>query len=144
MYKNIFVFLIICTLALAGLIACNSSSASSQSPVPPLSPTTGGVTYGSMAQQGQQVFMTNCTGCHGAHGEGITAPAIIGAGANLGKYNTAAALFSFVSTAMPLNAPGSLSRQDYLNVLCYLLVQNNYAFPTTKFNEADLNGIQLK
>jgi hypothetical protein len=69
---------------------------------------------------------------------------IIGANAALGKYNTGKGLLDFVSAVMPQNAPGSLSHQDYLNVLCYLLVQNNYAFPAAAFDESALAGIQLK
>ena len=97
-----------------------------------------------MAQSGQAVFTSNCAKCHGANGQGITGPALIGADASLDKYNTAQGVLDFVSTAMPLNAPGSLSHQDYLDILCYLLVQNNFAYPTTAFDESTLPSLQLK
>jgi len=45
---------------------------------------------------------------------------------------------------MPLEAPGSLSHQDYLDLLCYLLVQNNYVSADTIFNESELSNITLK
>ena len=136
-------------LSLIILISACSSTAtttsSSPTSMPPLSSTTAsGPTYGSLAQQGQSVYTGNCAGCHGASGQGVTAPAVIGASAALGKYNTAKGLLGFISAAMPLSSPGSLSHQDYLNVLCYLLVQNNYAFPTTSFDENALVNILLK
>jgi alcohol dehydrogenase (cytochrome c) len=123
----------------------STTATSPPASMPPLSSTpASGPTYGSLSQQGQVVYSNNCAGCHGANGQGITAPAIIGASANLGKYNTGKGLLDFISAAMPLSSPGSLSHQDYLNVLSYLLVQNNYAFPATAFNESALANIQLK
>ena len=93
---------------------------------------------------GQAVFSSSRARCHGANGQGVTGPAVIGPNANLVKYSTAKGLLDFISTAMPLNAPASLPHPDYLNLLCYLLVQNNYASPTTPFSESGLSGIQLK
>jgi cytochrome c len=97
-----------------------------------------------MANIGASVFSSKCALCHGEHGQGVTAPAIIGTNASLGKYNTAQGLFNYISTAMPANSPGSLSRQDYLNVLSHLLVQNNKVTSSTSFKEGDLGSISLK
>ena len=130
--------LIICLIVLA-LIAVGGCGTSSDSPTP-----TGGPTFGSLSQLGQPVFMSKCAMCHGASGQGGTAPAVIGTGANLSKYSTGKALLDYISTAMPLNAPGSLSHQDYLNVLSYLLVQNKYATATAAFDENALGNLQLK
>jgi cytochrome c len=139
-------FLFICALlAIAGGCSAgstDSSPASKSAAASAASPA--GPTFGSMSQLGQIVFANRCTQCHGASGQGVTAPAIIGANASLGKYNTAKGLFDFISTAMPFNAPGSLSHQDYLNVLCFLLVENNYASPNSTFNENALAGVKLK
>jgi mono/diheme cytochrome c family protein len=106
--------------------------------------TPGGDTFGQMAGTGASVFTSKCASCHGDNGQGVTAPAIIGAGASLGKYNTAQGLLSYISAAMPANAPGSLSHQDYLNVLSHLLVKNNKVSSDTTFNESDLGNISLK
>lgn len=113
--------------------------------MPPLAPPTSsiGSTFGSMAESGNTVFTSRCAQCHGDSGQGIKAPAVIGSGASLGKYSTAKGLFDFISTAMPPTKPGSLSNQDYLNVLSYLLVQNSYAFPATAFDENALVDLKL-
>ncbi len=132
-------------VSLAGLGAlllvagCAASPSPSPSPTPPSSPT-----IGQFADAGKTVFAGRCAKCHGDQGQGISGPAIIGQYANLGKYNTAQSLLSFVDTTMPFDAPGSLSHQEYLQVLCYLLVQNNFASSSTTFNENGLASIQLK
>lgn len=65
--------------------------------------------------------------CHGARPppEGFQfpknfAPAIIGAN-TLTKYENAQALFDFVSTRMPFQAPASLQRDEYWQLVAFLL-----------------------
>jgi hypothetical protein len=53
-------------------------------------------------------------------------------------------LFDFVSTVMPANAPGSLSHQEYLDVMSYLLVQNNYVSADAALKESELSSLALK
>jgi mono/diheme cytochrome c family protein len=70
------------------------------------------------------------SGCHGArpYENGFTLPKTIPAviGPNtLTKFATARNVFDFMRTAMPFNAPGSLSQEQYLQLLAYLLEQNN-------------------
>lgn len=97
-----------------------------------------------LASAGQTVFAASCAKCHGAQGQGVTAPAVIGANARLDKYNTAQTLLSFISSSMPLNAPGSLSQQQYQQLLSFLLLRNNYAQASTPFDPNQLGNIQLK
>ena len=59
-------------------------------------------------------------------------PHLWGSGATLGTYkgntifnNNAQDMLTFVSTKMPLSAPGSLTHQQYIEVLSYILVQGN-------------------
>jgi polar amino acid transport system substrate-binding protein len=105
------------------------------------SPTS---TVGQFADAGNTVFANRCAKCHGANGQGVTAPAIIGTSASLQKYNTAQGLLNFIDTTMPFDAPGSLSHQEYLQVLCFLLVKNNFASGSVTFDENGLGSIQLK
>ncbi len=73
----------------------------------------------------------NCwsSGCHGTtpYRNGFilpaTVPALIGAGA-LDKFANAAALYGFISSAMPFQAPGTLSSQQYYQIIAFLLRQN--------------------
>ncbi|HEY8475243.1 MAG TPA: cytochrome c [Chloroflexota bacterium] len=74
---------------------------------------------------GEQVFARVCSGCHGQMGEGRRGPRLIGEGA-LQHHGDAGRLYNFVRQAMPFNAPGSLSDQEYLDVVAFLLERNGY------------------
>jgi mono/diheme cytochrome c family protein len=102
------------------------------------------VTFQSLAATGQSVYSSNCSTCHGNNGQGANAPALWGSGASLSKFKTATGLLGFISNTMPMNSPGSLSHQQYLDVLAYILTQDNQASPDTVFNESQLSGIALK
>ena len=112
--------------------------------VPALSPTAAISTAGGFATVGQTVFAARCQVCHGDQGQGRTAPAVIGVGANIARYNTAGGLYNFISTTMPMNAPGSLSAQDYLSVTSFILVQNNLVKAETPISQEQLDNIKLK
>lgn len=73
----------------------------------------------------------NCasSACHGSRPppEGFSfpknfAPAIVGAN-TLVKYENAQALFDFISTRMPFQSPGALTRDEYWQLVAYLLKQ---------------------
>src|SRR5665213_2772297 len=76
------------------------------------------------AEQGQQVFSQDCASCHGAQGQGASAPGIVGT-----PFLNKAKLLGWsvdnlrevVVSTMPRNNPGSLSPQQYADVLAYLL-----------------------
>ena len=110
---------------------------------PPASNTTV-LTWGQAAAAGQSVFAGNCAICHGSNGQGITGPAIIGPSEALVKYQTAQGLLQFISAAMPLSNPGSLSPQQYSDVLTYLLVQNQFVNSTAPFDANQIASIPLK
>jgi mono/diheme cytochrome c family protein len=80
------------------------------------------------AQTGQQQYSANCAACHGA---GLTgngeAPALVGgefisnwAGLTLGD------LFERIRTTMPQDNPGKLSRDQYAQILSFILKSNGY------------------
>jgi len=139
--------LLVCLVVIGTLVVAGCGGDGSPTTSTTTSPTTStpaGQTFGQLSAAGQTVFAAKCSPCHGAQGQGVTAPALWGANANLAKYNTAQGLLSFISVNMPFNAPGSLSHQDYLNVLAYLLIQNNDVTSSTAFSESGLGGITLK
>jgi cytochrome c len=118
------------------LVACSGG---------PASPTGGnGQTAGQMAGAGQTVFADKCSPCHGDRGQGVSSPSVIGSGANLGKFNTGKGLYDYVKSNMPFNAPGSLSDQEYLNVVAFLLVQDNYVSSDTQLDTGKLESVNLK
>jgi mono/diheme cytochrome c family protein len=69
---------------------------------------------------GSEVFAQSCALCHGANLQGLSAPALTGAGFALSHLN-AAQLRSVVTQTMPLTAPGSLKADDYAAVMAFLL-----------------------
>ena len=113
------------------------------SSVTPAAPAAEVSTAGQLADAGKTVYTESCAKCHGANGEGGGSPALTGAKANPGKYSTAQALFDFVSKQMPLGKPGSLSNQAYLQVIAFLLVQNQFVQPTAKLDANSLDSIKL-
>jgi hypothetical protein len=118
-----------------------SSTASSSSPT--ASPVTQN-TFGALAISGETIYTKYGARCHGESGQGRSGPVLIGSSAGLVKYNTAKGLLDYIVRTMPLGAPGSLSHQDYLDILCFLLIQNNYVSADTVFDEAQLSNITLK
>jgi cytochrome c len=135
---------IVSSLLFLGLaVTACGGSAGNPAAAPTLQPTPSGPTAGQLAATGKTVFETKCAKCHGENGQGVTAPPNIGPQAQLGKYNTAQGLYAYVSANMPQDAPGSLSPQEYLQVVSYLLVQNGYAKPETPIDPNNLQGIPL-
>ena len=95
-----------------------------------------------MANLGSGVFGI-CASCHGSQGGGGSGPALIGQG-SLSKYGNAGALLQYIGSAMPYNNPGSLTTTQYLQVLAYLLLQNNYISPSAIWDNSNLSSIMLK
>ena len=123
---------ITCILIL--LSACGSKA------TPSSTTQTSGANY---VQAGKTVFAARCAMCHGAQGQGGSGPALIGSNASLGKYNTGQGLFNFVSVNMPFNAPGTLSRDEYLQVTSFILTENNF-ISAGDFNPNLLANVSLK
>ncbi len=81
------------------------------------------------ADAGQTVFASQCAICHGDRLEGKVGPALAGEQfLSVSQYQelTAGFLYKTISRQMPKNAPGSLSKTQYLDVLAYILKVNGY------------------
>jgi mono/diheme cytochrome c family protein len=141
------------------VVACSASSPTpptatiphpTATSVPVASPTraeaasTAGTTAGDLASQGKTVFASNCAKCHGDQGQGVTAPALIGPNSDLVKYKTAKGVYDFASSNMPQDNPGSLSADQYLQVISYLMVQNGDVKPDAPMGIATLGSVTLK
>jgi mono/diheme cytochrome c family protein len=108
------------------------------------SPTSGdSSSFGQLAQLGQAVYAGECAACHGSSGQGSSAPALIGASSNLGTFQNANSLLSFISKTMPLTAPGSLSQEQYWELLSFLILQNDFVSAQTAFDPNALSQITL-
>jgi mono/diheme cytochrome c family protein len=87
-----------------------------------------GVFTDAQATRGAETFAVACTACHGSSLSGLgEAPALVGAmfvsdfnGLTLGE------LFDRIRTTMPLNDPGVLTREQYADILAFVLKSNGY------------------
>ena len=72
------------------------------------------------AERGEQRFKVSCSSCHtpSSFGDGTLAERWSG--------QTMAEVFEFVSNAMPENDPGGLKKEEYADVLAYILRINAY------------------
>ena len=88
------------------------------------------------AEQGRQIFEQKCVSCHGEQLQGKSAPPI-GGSDYLNKAKmlgwSAADLRQIVVTTMPRDNPGSLSPEQYAQVLAYLLAYDCYPAGQKKF-----------
>lgn len=73
---------------------------------------------------GSDVYAADCAECHGERGEGGTGPAVIDESRRIASYESTDRLYDYVSRTMPFDAPGSLSENQYWNVIAYLLGEN--------------------
>jgi mono/diheme cytochrome c family protein len=87
-----------------------------------------GVYTEAQAHRGEQTYGDYCEICHGPDlMGGEMAPPLIG-GPFQANWNEQSLgdLFERIRISMPLNAPGSLNRQQYADVLAYLLSKDRY------------------
>lgn len=113
-------------------------------PTPESPPPPPSATFQQVADLGKPAYENSCAACHGSNGAGGLAPAVWGLTSNLEKFQNAKALNDYNVATMPDGAPGSLSRAAYLNILAYMLVQNNDVPGDAMFNEEQLPNIPVK
>ncbi|MFH1652401.1 MAG: cytochrome c [Chloroflexota bacterium] len=134
--------LVILATGIAGCQSTTPPAPTTPSPPPSSAPTPPAI--GEVARAGETVYANYCTSCHGNSGGGRVGPAVIGSAAALGKYNTAQGLLDYIAATMPKSNPGGLSHQDYLNVVSFLIVRNNYLPEDAAFLESRLDSVALR
>jgi len=88
--------------------------------------TRSGVYTAEQAERGRMTYALSCRSCHTAASHtGVTF-------AKWWKDRTVADLFGFMSTQMPKNDPGSLEKEQYADVIAYLLKMNAMPAGTTE------------
>jgi len=78
---------------------------------------------------GQKAYGQSCAQCHGAALQGGAGPALTGASFQAQTSSTTptvGALFTYITKNMPLTAPGSLSHDQYVSILAFVLSKNGY------------------
>ncbi len=82
------------------------------------------------AEQGRRDFAISCGGCHGGEMVG-----------DFQTYATAADFYSFISSAMPADAPGSLAPAQYTAIIAYLLGESGFPAGETELtNDMEVLG----
>lgn len=81
----------------------------------------------SEAAQGRIVFEQHCAACHGDDLRGKIGPALIGPALGSARdHTTVSVMFSVIAFEMPAGDPASLTRQNYADVMAYILQRNGY------------------
>ncbi len=90
--------------------------------------TWDGVYSEEQAKRGADAYSKSCASCHGPDLAGAdTAPSLTGGEFNA-SWNDLALddLFERAATTMPADAPGSLSKQQYADVLAFILSKDGF------------------
>ena len=106
-------------------LAASYSTVRAQAPASVLD----GVYTDAQAKRGATVYKDTCEPCHGAKLTGTDAggPTLVGADfINGWKDMSLGALLNKVNMDMPSNAPGTLTPEQYADVLAYVLSANKY------------------
>lgn len=107
---------------------------------------TGGDYTKEQAQAGAQIYSATCSVCHGSRLQGGAAPALKGtvfAQTLNATYLTTSKLFQAISTRMPASNPGSLSKEQYTQVLAFILAENGYPSGNMPLDTAHLGDVAL-
>lgn len=125
-------------LALAAAFALAAGSGAAQPSDVPLA--------AEQIERGQATFRQHCTECHGRSLEGTPQfPALVGdafeadwAGRTLGEF------YTYVHELMPLGAGGSLTDEEYADVVAYVLSQNTVSTSDEAFDPADEEALAVE
>lgn len=103
-----------------------------------------GVFTNAQATRGQVVYDRQCSTCHGWDLAGRNARPLKGDVfyRNWGE-DSLGSLYSVVRESMPRNAPGTLSEQDYLDVVAYILQRNEYPAGSTELTRTAVGDVQV-
>jgi mono/diheme cytochrome c family protein len=111
------------------------------------SDTLGGVYTSAQAERGASIYAGSCASCHGADlvSSDAEAPSLSGFSFTLNWADkTLAAKLERIRTTMPLNKPGSLEDQAYLDVIAHILAVNGYPAGDTELTpDSDLAEIMV-
>lgn len=125
----------VATAALARAVvaaACSTLAASGAAQAQTTAPTTAAAAAAvalytdAQAQNGVDPYESACGMCHGANMEGAQGPTLLG-DTLTSHYPTLGDLMQFIVKNMPKNDPGSLSHDDYVNILAFILLKNGWS-----------------
>jgi len=111
----------------------------------PLDAQSSGAYTAAQAAHGATIVAAQCSSCHGANLEGGVGPQLAGDDF-IAKWSgqTAADVHDVVANQMPLSAPGSLTPDDDLAVVAYILQQNHYPAGSAPLSAATLKTVTIQ
>lgn len=96
------------------------------------------------AAAGDKLYAAKCSACHGEHLEGGAGPALSGQTLTTLSKNTKLTIgdmFTFITQQMPLNEPASLTHDQYVSIMAFILHYNGYKTGAKRLTyEAALNS----
>ena len=109
-------------------------------------PPGGGFFTAAQAAAGRGIFDAHCSACHGASLTGGAGPALAGsqfqASLEFSKI-TGSQLLTFISTQMPYDAPGSLTKAQYQDAFAYILSVNHYPAGSYPLDASSADCVQM-
>lgn len=91
------------------------------------------------AQRGVDPYENKCAMCHGANMEGQSGPTLLGP-TFTSHYQTVGDLMQFIVKNMPKDNPGTLSHEDYVDILTFILLKNGWPSGPHVLTFADANA----
>lgn len=129
--------LAICGLLVAGAYSLTAQAQQTRS-------VADGVFTAEQAQRGQALYKTQCASCHGAKLEGSVGPMLAGQGfvAAWGG-RSLAELADKIQFTMPLQAPKTLSREQSIDIVAYMLQAGSFKPGQAALNDAALTQVMF-
>ncbi len=96
-----------------------------------------GIYTGEQADRGAGIYAQRCGACHGAalNGTGEAPPLVGGEFVSHWDTLTVGDLYDRVRTTMPQNDPMSMTREEYADVLAYMLKNNGFPAGTRELDK---------
>lgn len=126
------------------LLAAAAFAAAALAPVYAPVASASGLFTAAQAKAGSGVYAHHCAQCHGARLQGMVGPTLKGSGfAAKSMSYTVGGMFGFMSQQMPAGEPGSLSKQQYAEVMAFILKENGYRAGGTKLTYASAKASKV-
>jgi mono/diheme cytochrome c family protein len=137
-----FVVWVVCLVGFALILsACSGGGAGTVAP-------QGQQVSGDQAARDQQIaagkssYAGSCASCHGQEMGGGSGPALTAS--TISKYKDAKSLYDYTAKRMPTFSPGSLTEEQYLNIVAYMLNPIGVLPADQALTQDNLSTIQIK
>lgn len=122
----------VCAYAVAGVLSLTGHARQARS-------VADGVYTTGQAERGAQLYTAQCVACHGEKLEGAIGPMLAGdAFVSIWGGRSLAELVDKIQNTMPLQAPGTLSREQSIDLAAYMLQAGNFRAGQTALADAAL------